>query len=64
MAPRKLRLGRTNKRQRGNDGSAKTAALEVQSEEEDDRTVTVSNGGTSNRSNPALVRQGRPKKNG
>jgi hypothetical protein len=62
MALRNLRLGR--KRQRGNDGSAKTAALKVESDDEDDNTVTASNGGTSNRSNPALVRQGRPKKNG
>ena len=58
----KLRLGRTSKRQRGNDGSARTAALEAHSDDEDAKTVTSSNAGTSNRNHSALVRQKRPKK--
>jgi hypothetical protein len=55
-----LRRGR--KQQRGNDGNARTAVLEADagstsSDADDDRTVVLSNGGTNNRTNSALVRQ-------
>jgi hypothetical protein len=59
-----LRRGR--KRQRGNDGNARTTVLKADagsasSNVDDDRTVALSNGRTSNRTNSALVRQRRPK---